>query len=408
MKKTLWSFDFTIITIGTIISAIGGVAMSFALSLVVFDETASTMLTGLFTACSFLPSVLIHLLAAPYVDTHNRKKIIVYLDYFSGLCYFAFFLFIQRYAFQYIAYMCFSLLVNSISAIYSLAYNSLYPDLIPKGFAQKGYSISSLIYPSITAIFTPIASILYTQFGIAYIVLGEGILLWIAASLEHCIRFQEKREQVQVFSFMQYKENILEGLQYIKKEKGIRSIYEYMAVTNGAAEGLNLMSMAHFQSSEILTTTMYAGLTTAEMLGRICGACFHYVVKIPNHLRYRIAVMVYGGYELLDMVLLFIAYPLMLVNRFIAGFLGINSLNIREASTQNYIPAAMRARVSAFFNVIVTMFLIGGKLVAGALGEWLSYPYIAAGFALLSFCSILMLVVRNKKYIAPIYNQELS
>lgn len=153
MKKTLWSFDFTIITIGTIISAIGGVAMSFALSLVVFDETASTMLTGLFTACSFLPSVLIPLLAAPYVDTHNRKKIIVYLDYFSGLCYFAFFLFIQRYAFQYIAYMCFSLLVNSISAIYSLAYNSLYPDLIPKGFAQKGYSISSLIYPSITAIF---------------------------------------------------------------------------------------------------------------------------------------------------------------------------------------------------------------------------------------------------------------
>ena len=117
---------------------------------------------------------------------------------------------------------------------------------------------------------------------------------------------------------------------------------------------------------------------------------------------------VYGGYELLDMILLFIAYPLMLVNRFIAGFLGINSLNIREASTQNYIPAAMRARVSAFFNVIVTMFLIGGKLVAGALGEWISYPYVAAGFAFLAFCSVLMLIVRNKKYIAPIYNQKLS
>ena len=49
MKKTLWSRDFTIITIGTLISAIGGTAMSFAFSLVVFDNTDSTMLTGIFT-----------------------------------------------------------------------------------------------------------------------------------------------------------------------------------------------------------------------------------------------------------------------------------------------------------------------------------------------------------------------
>ena len=39
MKKTLWSHDFIIITLGTLISAIGSTAMSFALSLVVFDHT---------------------------------------------------------------------------------------------------------------------------------------------------------------------------------------------------------------------------------------------------------------------------------------------------------------------------------------------------------------------------------
>ena len=57
MKKTLWSHDFIIITLGTLISAIGSTAMSFALSLVVFDHTSSTLMTGIFTAISLMPTV---------------------------------------------------------------------------------------------------------------------------------------------------------------------------------------------------------------------------------------------------------------------------------------------------------------------------------------------------------------
>ena len=57
MKSTLWTKNFTIITLGTLISAIGGVAMQLALSLVVFDQTESTFLSGLFTAASLVPGM---------------------------------------------------------------------------------------------------------------------------------------------------------------------------------------------------------------------------------------------------------------------------------------------------------------------------------------------------------------
>ena len=53
MKHTLWTFDFTIITLGTIISAIGSVAMNFALSLVVFDQTSSTLAPVSLRQCPF-------------------------------------------------------------------------------------------------------------------------------------------------------------------------------------------------------------------------------------------------------------------------------------------------------------------------------------------------------------------
>ena len=72
MKHTLWTFDFTIITLGTIISAIGSVAMNFALSLVVFDQTSSTLATGIFAAVSFLPSTLCTICRYPYTKAYHR------------------------------------------------------------------------------------------------------------------------------------------------------------------------------------------------------------------------------------------------------------------------------------------------------------------------------------------------
>lgn len=408
MKNTLWTFDFTVITLGTLISAIGGVAMNFALSLVIYDQTNSTWLTGAFMAVSIIPSTILPLIIAPYVDTHHRKHMIVRLDMLSGLLYILFTFYLMSNKFSYAMYMLFSVIVSSISAIYNLAYSSLYPELIPKGFAQKGYSVSSIIYPSVTAFITPIASFLYIRYGIGIVCFLEGILLLCAAFFEHLIRYEEHRtKEMRIFSFKSYRKEMMEGFTYLKKERGIRNIYSYMAVTNGSGQGVNLMTQAFFQSSSVLTTTMFAFLSTAEMIGRMMGSVVHYFVKIPFTKRYAIALRVYVTYEGLDMILLFISYPLMIVNRFIAGFLGINSLNIREASTQNYIPSNMRARVNALFSVIVSICLVITRLLAGYLGEILPYSYVALLFASFSFLCICVVIARNKKSIEPVFNQDI-
>lgn len=406
MKKTLWSHDFIIITLGTLISAIGSTAMSFALSLVVFDHTSSTLMTGIFTAISLMPTVLIPILAAPLVDGSCRKRLIVMLDSGNGILYLLFAAFLLMQEFSYAGYLIFSLLTASFGAIYSLAYSSLYPDLIPKGFAQKGYSVSSLIYPSVTALFTPVASLLYVHLGIAWICAMEGILLLTTALFEARIRYQETIGK-RVFTLQKYKADLMDGLRYLKKEKGIRSIYGYMAVTNASAEGINLVTMAMFQSSPILTTTMYAFLTTADTIGRMAGGLMHYVLHIPAKKRYRVAVSVYAVYESLDMIFLFLPYPLMVVNRFTCGFLGINSLNIREASTQNYLPSHMRARVNALFQVLVALIMMASRFSAGVIAQYVSYPLTALLFASFSMLAIFLLIIRNRKQVSKIYNQEL-
>ena len=140
----LWTRNFTVITLGTLVSAIGSAAMGLALTLVVFDQTASTWLSGVYGAVSILPGVTLPFFLAPAVDRHNRKHIIVGLDTASGVLYLLFLAYIRRAGFQYAAYLLFSLVMGCIGAVYSLAYKSLYPDLIPTGMEQKGYAVSSI------------------------------------------------------------------------------------------------------------------------------------------------------------------------------------------------------------------------------------------------------------------------
>ena len=161
MRQTLWTKNFTIITLGTVISAIGGVAMSFALGFVVFDTTGSTLATALFTAVSALPRVLLPVLLSPYLDNFRRKPVIVGLDYLLGAIYLLVGWYLAGHTFGLGLYTAVSLVANTIGAVYSLAYTSLYPNLIPQGFAQKGYTVSGMLYPTVTVVMTPVASVLY-------------------------------------------------------------------------------------------------------------------------------------------------------------------------------------------------------------------------------------------------------
>ena len=406
MKETLWTKNFTIITIGTIISCAGGVAMNLALGLVVFDNTSSALLTGIYQASIMIPSVLLPILIAPYMDAHKRLPFIYGLDALLGCLYLAFAFYLMSHDFSYLLYMLFGFLTNGISSIYSTAYSALYPDLIPKGFMQKGYSVSSLIYPSVTVIVAPISTMIYVNLGMPLLFCIVGGLLLCAALFESLIHIQEKQVKSQPFNFHQYKQQIIEGIDYMKREKGLRNIYSYMAVTNACGNGTELMTMTYFQTTPTLTTTMYAMLTSAVTFGRLIGGLVHYTIKIPQKLRYPLTVFVYRTYQIIDAVILFLPYPIMLVLRTFCGFLGVNSATLRETAVQSYLPIEMRARVNSLLNVTINVMMLLMQLLVGLLGEFLPYRLVVVGCSLLSMICIQFLVVRNRQDIEPLYSNS--
>lgn len=404
-RPTLWNKNFTIITLGTVVSAIGGVAIQFALGFVIFDNTQSTLASGTFLALSSLPSILLPVLLAPYLDAFPRKPVVVGLDAVSGGLYLAFGGWLCGHGFSYGLYLGFSLVTGCIGAVYNLAYNSLYPNLIPDGFMQKGYTVSGMIYPTVTMCMTPLASVLYKRLGMGPICLAEGGLLLAAAALESRIRVREQPRAAGRFSLRAYLADMRAAFAYLKKEKGLRRIYSYMPITQGISEATDPLVRAWFVTTPGLDITMYALFTTAQFVGRTLGGLLQYKVEIPTGKRFSFSYFVYTVYNLMDAVLLWLGYPWMLLNRGVCGFLGINSAVLRESSVQSYLPDGMRAKINAVFNTVYALVPAVLTVLLGALGEVLDYRLCVTLFAGLAQLACHLILWRGRAAVRPVYDR---
>ncbi len=401
-KQGVWTKDFTCITSATVLSAIGGEAMNLPISMLVFDETKSTFLSALIMVCGMLPDIILPILVAPLIDKGHKKRWIVGLDSIMVVLFAVMGFWINYHSFSYGLYLIFVLAVGTISVFYQLSYQAWYPDLIPAGQEQKGYAVSSTIYPVVVVIMAPVATFLYGKIPIGYIFLLVAALTLLSVIIETQIRSDEIKTSER-YTFRQYTKDITDGFRYMKKEKGIRNIYTYMSITNGASNGVNVITQAFYQTQPYLTVTMLGFLKSAEMIGRVLSGLIHYKKEIPREKRYMFTKCVYSFYDTMDALLLFMPFPIMLLNRFLCGGLGTASATIRNTAVQYYLPEQMRARVNAFFSVVMSVGGVFFQLLAGGLGQIMSYRLAALLLGAVTLFCMFFLIVLPASVNRPVY-----
>lgn len=393
----LWTRNFRLVIFASAIGTVGSIAGSFALAFLVFDETGSTLASALIVAIQLIPYLLLPVLIAPLMDRLPRKFFLVAGDIANAVLLVGMGLWLLFFEFSYVGYLAISLLLSCLGAVDELAFTSIYPELIPEGAEQKGYAVSSMLYPVLKVIMTPLAAVLLDSIGVAWILIAQSGLSLVASITESCIRLDEsEREKHTPYSLRSWSEDIREAVQYLKKERGLRSIYGYMAVTNGVADGFSSILVAFFRTFPGFTAAMYSAFSVVEFAGRAIGSAIQYRIKIPKMKKYGFTFFVYQFYEVMDMLLLWLPYPLMLVNRGVCGFLGSNSAILRDAAVQRYIPEKLRSRVNAFNGVLLTIGSSIFSLLIGFLGESLDYRWcVTIGGAVAMLASWLLIWVRR-------------
>ncbi|UKI13587.1 MAG: hypothetical protein L6V84_00710 [Oscillospiraceae bacterium] len=189
--------------------------------------------------------------------------------------------------FSYVGYLAVSLLLACLGAVDELAFTSIYPELIPEGAEQKGYAVSSMLYPVLKVIMTPLAAILLDTLGVAWILIAQSGFSLAAAVTESFIRLDEtERKHREPYSLRAWGNDIREAVQYLKKERGLRSIYGYMAVTNGVASGFSPILVAFFSArSRDSPLPCIPHFSVVEFVGRSIGSAMQYRISIPEKKR---------------------------------------------------------------------------------------------------------------------------
>ena len=405
----LWNRNFSLVILASTMGTIGGIAGGFALAFLVFDETGSTLASALILAIQLLPFLFIPIVIAPIMDRLPRKTFLVMGDVANSFLIFGMGLWLLFFDFSYIGYLALSLLLACLGSVDELAFTSIYPELIPKGAEQKGYAVSSMLYPVLTVIMTPFAAVLLDTFGVAWILIAQGGLSLLAAITESFIRLDEtERHHSEPYSLQAWASDIREAVQYLKKERGLLGLYEYMAVSNGVDCAYSPLLIAFFRTFPGFTAAMYAAFSVVEFIGRSIGSALQYRIKIPDKKKFGFVFFVYQTYSAMDMCLLWLPYPLMLVNRGICGFLGSNSAIIRNAAVQRYIPERLRSRVNAFQGVLVTAGCSVFSLMMGFLGEILDYRWCITIGGVITLLSGFVLILVRQKEVRRLYEPDIS
>lgn len=414
----LWTKDFKIITIGSIISMLGNSVAGFAVGLLVLDYTQSTLLYSLFMVTYNLPKIIAPLFAGPYMDRFSRKKVIYTMDFLSSAIFFIMFLLLRANWFNYSIFLLVVLFIGTVDGIYAVAYESFYPNLVSKGNFSKAYSISSMIYP-LAAFMVPVASFIYTRTGSAAPLFAfNSATFFIAAIFETRIGHEEVHlnqgnNTNKGFNMVQYRADFKEGISYILKERGLLVITAYFCITMFAGSGAQTLFLPFFKNNPELfsnipinVVTLFTIVSSFGVLGRLTGGAIHYKYKYPTNKKFAIAITVYSTIAILEAFQLYFPIPLMIISFFIIGIMGVTSFNIRISATQSYVPDAKRGRFNGTFQMIVSAGSIVGQLTAGVLGEVFPERQIITGFMVINFLAVIFIMYRKRDHVKKIYNRR--
>jgi len=407
----LWTRDFTIITLGSVVSMFGNAMSGFALSLLVLDYTDSSFFYALVIALFTAPNLIMPIFSGAILDRFSRRKTIYSLDFLSAALYAGSSLLFAAGKFPYLLLPLFAVILGSIQSIYMVAYQSFYPLLITEGNYTRAYSISGVL-ETLSVFMVPVSAFLYNTIGIAPLLAINAGSFFVAAVMETQIKAKEeyvetqKETRTESTAGRQMFADIKEGFRYMSGERGLLAIGVYFMFSAFAGGASAVIVLPYFKNTYAGGEYLYMTVFGLSVLGRALGGMYHYRKKLPTEKKFSIAMFVYVAICFLEGGVLYMPVGIMRAMMLCSGLLSVTSYTIRIAATQHYVPDEKKGRFNGAFNMLNTIGSLSGELIAGVLATWLESRLVLAGFMLVNLLAAFLILGRRRKEVAAIYNVE--
>lgn len=187
VNKTLWNKDYVLLLQGVGVSQVGDILYSLAISFYVYDKTESTLLMSLIASISMITRTVLLPFSGAIVDRSDRKKIMVMMDLIRGIIMLLFAYLSFNHQLSPTMIMICSFVCAMCNTLFSPAVNTILVDILPKETLIQGQSIYSGTQSTVDLIGNSLSGAVVALFGIAPIILLNGISFVVSAITEFFI-----------------------------------------------------------------------------------------------------------------------------------------------------------------------------------------------------------------------------
>ncbi|MFU7515556.1 MFS transporter [Clostridium sp. HCS.1] len=378
--------NFIIIVIGQIISLFGNAIQRFSMSLYLLEFTGSAATFANILAISTIPYILFAPIAGMLSDKINRKKIMVYLDFFCSIL-------IGGYAFILLQGRDHELIVATVMFILSICY-TLYgpavtasiPQVVEKDKLTSANGIINQVGSIVNFVGPIFAGVLYGLVGIKAIVIINAISFLLSAIMELFLEIPDvKREnnskEQKVLSIGFIKNSFVDmkhSFIYLKEEKKIilGIIASYALCNIFLVPILSIIAPYFINIFLGLPSQVYGIVEGICVLGMILGGLWITVkpkMFSMKKVHYTYFPMIIG-ITVMSTLTSIKASNYALAALFALGGMAIMlSLSLSNVLTltfiQKEVPQDMLGRVSAFSVAVATISVAPGQLLFGQIIE---------------------------------------
>lgn len=257
LHSLLHNNNFLLFLIGQNTSVFGDILLSAGFSLYVLLATKSAFQLSIALAITFIPRIFISPYAGVIVDRLPKKKLVILLDSLRAIWLFLLYGLIAHNDLSlwmiYVTLAFFAI----CDTFFAPSFMSIFTKITPKKALQDANALMTTAKNIVSVISPVVASLLFNHYGIAFLLLIDGITFLISALLECFMSFEDTLKA----SSAPIHQELSEIINYIRQHIQLSSL-----LTNGILTHLFLFPFIEIGVMHLLLITFKAPETDYGLL----------------------------------------------------------------------------------------------------------------------------------------------
>lgn len=368
------------------ISQLGSTMTGFALILWAYEQLNSALAVSLMSFCSYVPYIVVSLFAGGFVDSHNKKRIMLFSDSMAAVCSLAVLLLNVFGVLQIWHIYLVNCVIGFMNAFQGPASSVAAGKMVPKERLAQVSGLNSFS-GNLTTVLAPMIAAFLFAFGGLKVILILDLGSFLLASVFLLLLIQIPEDKLEKRRYSSAFAGCKEGFSFLIHNRGLWRIVLTMAVMNFFSRltyenVLSPMILARSGNNSVILGTVNAMMGIGGILGGIIVSAG----KLPKDRVKMIYVSAAVSFLLGDLLMGLGRNTVVWSAAGIAASLPIPFITAgQNVILYDKVPDEMQGRIFAVRNAIQFGTVPIGILLGGFLAEYLFEPFMESSHPVAEF-----------------------